>query len=310
MSVVSAHVTAFLQRLRDERGASPHTVTAYNQDLTVLCRFLSERGKVSPTQVTMTDIRALLAHEVRRGQAKRTLARRLSCYRRFFDFLCGEGVMAENPARAVQLPKLSKPIPDFYYQEEVKVLLESISQDDLWSARDRALLELLYATGVRVSECVGLNMGDLDLTSGVVRVLGKGNKERYVIMGSYAIQAMQTYLSHREPALAADSPVFINQRGTRLSDRSVRRILDRHIVRVGRLHHISPHALRHSFATHMLDGGADLRAVQELLGHASLSSTQIYTHTTRDRLARVYDRAHPRARRAEATQLEDAMKGE
>ncbi|WP_281178166.1 tyrosine recombinase XerC [Alicyclobacillus shizuokensis] len=296
MSCLTSYVTEFLTRLQDERGASVHTVVAYRQDLQILQDFLRERHKDAPGQVTLTDLRALLAQEVQRGLAKRTLARRLSCYRRFFDFLEREGVVTGNPARAVRLPKFPKPIPDFYYQEEVKVLLDSIGQQDIWSARDRALLELLYATGVRVSECVGLDVGDVDLAQGIVRVLGKGRKERYVLMGSYAIQAVRVYLSLRGPELSSNSPLFINRRGARLTDRSVRRILGKCIERVGRLHHISPHALRHSFATHMLDGGADLRAVQELLGHASLSSTQIYTHTTRDRLARVYDRAHPRAR--------------
>jgi integrase/recombinase XerC len=297
MMTVASYVDVFLERLRYERGASMHTVKAYAQDLAVLTDYLEKRGKAAPEEATLMDLRALLASEVRRGLSKRSLARRLSCYRRFFDFLVQEGAITNNPARLLKLPKQSKPIPDFYYQEEVKVLLESIPQDDVWSARDRALLELLYATGVRVSECVGLDVADVDLDQGIARVLGKGGKERYVILGSQAVAALRVYLTLRRELGEDERALFLNRRGSRLSDRSVRRILDGHIARVGRLHHISPHALRHSFATHMLDGGADLRAVQELLGHASLSSTQIYTHTTRERLARIYDQAHPRARR-------------
>jgi integrase/recombinase XerC len=297
MMTVASYVDVFLERLRYERGASVHTVKAYAQDLAVLTDYFEQRGKAVPEETTLMDLRALLASEVRRGLSKRSLARRLSCYRRFFDFLVQEGAITNNPARLLKLPKQSKPIPDFYYQEEVKVLLESIPQDDVWSARDRALLELLYATGVRVSECVGLDVADVDLDQGIARVLGKGGKERYVILGSHAVAALRVYLTLRRELGEDERALFLNRRGSRLSDRSVRRILDGHIARVGRLHHISPHALRHSFATHMLDGGADLRAVQELLGHASLSSTQIYTHTTRERLARIYDQAHPRARR-------------
>ena len=197
-------------------------------------------------------------------------------------------------------------MPDFYYPEEMKALLESIDGNDVWSARDRALLEFLYATGIRVSECVALDIPDVDMTEGIALVFGKGAKERYVVVGENAAEWLRIYLAHRSTLASQvdERALFLNQRTTRLTDRSVRRILDKHISRVAGLYHISPHALRHSFATHLLDGGADMRVVQELLGHASLSSTQIYTHTTRDRLARIYQQAHPRAAQTRQSEVE------
>lgn len=291
----------FLRDRELARGSSPRTVLAYGRDLDVLVSFLHTVGVDDPREIGPSHLRSLMAQELHRGLAKSSLARRLSCYRSFLDYLIREDVVDANPARALSLPKQPQRVPTFYYPEEMKALLESIPETDLWSLRDRALLEFLYATGVRVSECVGLDVTDVSLGEQTALVFGKGGKERYVVVGSQAVQSLERYLeargAHRfvpgQPD--AESALFVNRRGGRLTDRSVRRILNRRVEQVGVLTHISPHAVRHSFATHLLDGGADLRAVQELLGHASLSSTQIYTHTSRERLAQVYHQAHPRA---------------
>ncbi len=302
MSVLDSAVDAFLRERTMTRGSSMRTVEAYGRDLEAIVNYLAQTGVGDVKAIRPSHLRSFMAAELERGLAKSSLARRLSCYRSFFDFLIREGEIEVNPARALSLPKQPKPVPSFYYPEEVKALLESISGSDLWSLRDRALLEFLYAAGVRVSECVGLDVSDVSLQEGTALVFGKGGKERYVVVGHKAIESMVRYLDARSAHVFVDSSekvtpeaLFVNRRGGRLTDRSVRRILDLHIRRVAGLSHISPHALRHSFATHLLDGGADLRVVQELLGHASLSTTQIYTHTSRERLAQVYHQAHPRA---------------
>ncbi len=292
-------VDGYIERGEKLRTLSDKTIEAYAADLTALTRFLLTEGIVGVRDVKIGHLRSFLAHELRRGLSKRSAARRISCYRSFFDFLVEQGVREDNPARGVSMPKLEKTIPEFYYPEEVRALLESIPTDTWWDCRDRALLEFIYSTGVRVSEVVGLDLRDVDLNEGIGVVFGKGAKERIVIIGSKAIASVTRYLQLRKVAQTADwdgAALFINRRGGRLTDRSVRRILDARITGAAvDLPHISPHALRHSFATHMLDNGADLRAVQELLGHVSLSTTQIYTHTSREKLARTYQSAHPRA---------------
>jgi integrase/recombinase XerC len=284
--------------VRDElqlRGSSEQTVRAYAGDLAAFSAFARNRGICTPMEVRPTDIRAYLADCARQGHSKSTMARRLSCYRTFFAFLIRHRIIETNPAEAVATPKLTRRVPDFYYPEEIRVLLESIDGPDVWTARDRALLEFLYATGVRVSECVALDRDHVRLTEGAALVQGKGGKERWVLFGRQAAHWLSEYLERRATQRLDHPALFINRRGTRLTDRSVRRILAHHIDRVAGLHRISPHVIRHTFATHLLDGGADLRVVQELLGHASLSSTQIYTHTTRERLVRIYQLTHPRA---------------
>lgn len=288
-------IDRFLYTRSHIKRSSAKTVHAYATDLNLLLNFMAKRGIGDARHVRSADVRAFLASEVGRGMAKSSLSRRLSCYRSFFDFLVRDGVVDSNVARAVSMPKREKRVPVFYYPEEVKALLESVPTRDVWSLRDRALLEFLYATGVRVTECVSLDIQDVSLEEGIALVFGKGAKERYVLVGSTAVQWMVKYLEQRAALQIPCQALFVNRKGSRLTDRSVRRILDKYILQVAGLQHISPHALRHSFATHMLDGGADLRVVQELLGHASLSSTQIYTHTTRERLVRIYHHAHPRA---------------
>ena len=287
----------FLGYRRATGRAAQKTLEAYANDLTAWTTFCQDHNLQDVGEVRPSDLRSFFAEGIQKGMARTSLARRLSCLRSFFDYLVQSEHLETNPARMLSLPKRAKPVPRFYYQEEVKALLESIRGDDLWSARDRALLEFLYATGVRVSECVGLNVADIRLDDQLALVFGKGSKERYVIVGNIAVAAIRSYLEMRQgvyPA-AKEPALFLNRRGGRLTDRSVRRILDAHIAKVAGLQHISPHAIRHSFATHLLDGDADLRVVQELLGHASLSSTQIYTHTTRERLVRIYQQSHPRA---------------
>jgi len=295
-------VIQFLEYIRFVRRYSEKTYIAYEADLKITCSFfVNNLGLDDWTSVRPSHIRSFLGNEVRRGQRKSSIARRLSCLRSLFEYLVREGVVKTNIARSLTLPKREKRVPQFYFQEETKYLLESIVVEDVWSLRDRALLEMLYATGIRVGECVLLDISGVDLAEQLALVFGKGSKERYVVIGSTAVHYLGTYIKQRESFFPEQKALFINRRGGRLTDRSVRRMLDSYIQKAGHLQHLSPHGLRHSFATHLLDGGADLRSVQELLGHASLSSTQIYTHTTRDRLARVYHAAHPRASQTSST---------
>jgi integrase/recombinase XerC len=230
------------------------------------------------------------------------LARKIAAQRSFFRYLVGEGILPQNPAEMVSTPKQDKPLPIFLPVDEVFALVETPDISTIWGARDRAILEVLYSCGIRVSELVGLSDGDADFFLGILKVYGKGGKERIVPIGAKALKALQEYLPQRDRVLArrnlkgSKSPFFINPRGGRLTSRSVARILQKHILKCGLLRKISPHALRHSFATHLLDAGADLRSIQEMLGHVSLSTTQRYTHISMDKLMDVYDRAHPRAK--------------
>lgn len=293
-SPLKQDIALFLRDRQAERGGSQHTFRAYTKDLAAFATFLGSQGITESESIRASHLRKFIAIEVNRGLAKTSLSRRLSCYRSFFKYLMREGRVERNEADMVSLPKLPKKVPLFYFQEEVKGLLDSITGSDLITLRDRALLEFIYATGVRVSECVGLNVNDINLDEGFALVLGKGAKERYVLLGQTATEGLTAYFAARA-SIGGFEPVFLNHRGGRLTDRSVRRVLDKRIMESANTRHISPHALRHSFATHLLDGGADLRVVQELLGHVSLSSTQIYTHTSKERLVQVYESTHPRA---------------
>ncbi|EPZ46271.1 site-specific tyrosine recombinase/integron integrase [Alicyclobacillus acidoterrestris] len=286
--------TSFLSARRQKW--SQRTLTAYEKDLALLLDYLKTHGVTEPKEITVKRLRGFLAGEMMRGVSKASVARRLSCYRSFFDYLEQNELVTANVARALALPKKDKTIPKYFYHEEVSTLLNHIDGDSFADVRDRALLEFIYATGVRVSECVALDVGDISLEDQLALVFGKGAKERYVIVGSAAREALRRYLQMRA-RVARTNALFVNARGGRLTDRSVRRVLDKRIAEVPGLRKLSPHGLRHTFATHLLDGGADLRSVQELLGHASLSSTQIYTHTSRERLTRVYQDSHPRSER-------------
>ena len=241
------------------------------------------------------DIRQFVAQLSASGVSKRTIARRLSCLRSFFRFLCREGTLEQNPAAAIPTPRLEKRLPSFLDEWQIGRLLDAPSGEKWQGVRDRALLETLYSTGIRVSELVGLNLDDVDEISGTVIVRGKGKKERLCPIGQTALSAINRYRAKRPKKLHVAYALFVSQKDTRLTVRQVDRLVARYVKLAQLPSSISPHSLRHSFATHLLERGADLRSVQELLGHASLSTTQIYTHVTAKRLKKVYDQAHPRA---------------
>jgi len=287
------YIDKFINYLKVERNASDHTIINYTIDLGVFKTFLGDR------QIETIDhlaLRRFLAELRAKNYAKRTIARKLASLRSLFRFLFREGYIKKNPITAISTPKLDRKLPVFLDVVKIERLLQSPSESDEAGVRDRALLETLYSTGIRVSELVGLDIDDVDIISGVVKVLGKGSKERVVPIGEPALNAIRKYLDTRAGSRVKDKDaVFLNNHGRRLTDRSVRRVIDKHIRACSMTEKISPHSLRHSFATHLLDRGADLRSVQELLGHANLSTTQIYTHVTMERLKSVYDKAHPRA---------------
>lgn len=290
------YLEQFLRFQRVERNASVHTVTNYRRDILQLIRFLNA-DQLTVTEITRPMLRQYLAHLQHGGYARSSIARKLSSLRSFFGFLVAEGVCFENPLKQLSTPKQKRSLPGFLYPRECSSLLEAPNNSEL-GKRDRAILELLYATGIRVSELVGLNLYDVDYGQGYVRVFGKGAKERIVPVGQMACTALADYLSQSRPQLMrgpGEQALFLNRLGGRLSDRSVRRLVDKYVHMVALDEKTSPHTLRHTFATHLLDNGADLRSVQELLGHSSVSTTQIYTHVTKERLKTVYNQAHPRA---------------
>lgn len=288
----------FLEHLEHERGVSPHTLRGYARDLLDFAQFLGPTGELDPKGLDPLAIRGFLAHLREHGSSKATVARKLAAIRSFFKYLIRLKVLDASPAEGIRTPKQEKRLPRFLDEREIGKLLDAPSEEDAFPRRDKALLETLYSTGLRVSELVGLDIADIDLRSGTIRARGKGRKERLVPVGSVALAALETYLAAERGRLTAGEPMeacFLNRDGTRLSARSVRRVVNRYIARTGLPARTSPHTLRHTFATHLLDRGADLRAVQELLGHESLATTQIYTHLTTERLRESYFRAHPRA---------------
>ncbi|WP_432822328.1 tyrosine recombinase XerC [Trichloromonas sp.] len=294
-------IARFDRHLADERNVSPHTRLAYLRDLEAFCLFLGKLPAASGS--TAADIRRVDQIVLRRYLAqlhkthkKSSIGRKLAALRTFFRFLVREGVLEVNPGELISTPRQEKYLPQTLSVDEAYALLDSAQQGDLLGLRDRAIWETFYSCGLRVSELTGLNVASVDLAEGLVRVLGKGSKERIVPIGRPAIRALQSYLEARG-AVVAESPLFLNHRGGRLTPRSVQRNLKRQLLAGRILKDASPHALRHSFATHLLDGGADLRAIQELLGHESLSTTQKYTQVSVDRLMDVYDKAHPRSRK-------------
>jgi tyrosine recombinase XerC len=291
-------VPAFLQYLAAERGASPHTLRSYAADLAELGRFLHGAKMGRLVAADARTLRAYLAWLHGRGLAKSSIARKLATARSCFRFLARRGYIAANPARQVASPRLPRRLPSFLPKDESKELLDAPVEDSAAGRRDRALLELLYASGLRVAECCGLDVEDLDRRHGTVRVLGKGGKERVVPVGDAALDALDAYLSvagGRDRRGAGSGPLFRNPRGGRLTTRSVRSIVRRRARAAGIARRVTPHTLRHTFATHLLGEGADLRLIQELLGHSRLSTTQRYTHVSPEHLMKVYDAAHPRA---------------
>ena len=292
------YITKFSNYLKGEKNVSPHTLRSYSADLNDFLNFLKkEKIPLKVRYIDYLTIRRFLASLQRRGLSHATMARKLATLRSFFRFLCREEYLEVNPALGTRTPKIAKKLPKFLDLKEVFSLLESPDEKSILGLRDRAILELLYATGMRVSELVGLNVNDVDLLGGVAKVWGKGGKERLAPFGTEATRALHNYLMRREILHPEEGErgLFLNKSGAQISARSIRRLLDKYIKKASLSQKISPHTLRHSFATHLLDAGADLRSIQELLGHASLSTTQVYTHLTTERLKRIYDKAHPRA---------------
>ncbi len=285
----------FLNYLNAEKDASQHTIKNYRIDLREFFKFLDKKKL---EEISHLEIRGFLALLKSSAYSKSSISRKLACIRSFFKFLARENVLKTNPASSVSSPKRDKKLPSFLDPEEVTNLLEAPSKNSWDEKRDKAILETLYSSGLRVSELVGLNFEDTDLFSGLLRVRGKGKKERIVPVGEAALKAIQGYLKHRPPKDGEQGfkkPLYLNRSGGRLTDRSIRRMILKYAQRIALKKEVSPHTLRHSFATHMLDRGADLRSVQELLGHQNLTTTQIYTHVTTKRLKEAYDHAHPRA---------------
>ncbi len=300
---MQAAVEGFLRYLRIERNASPLTLKSYRSDLAGLVQFLvsTDDGLTEPRNVSIGQLRAYVADLHQRGYARSTVARRLASLRSLFEYCRREKLVESNPARALRTPRQGRRLPHFLSTEQVAKLLETPPDDQPAGLRDRAILETLYSAGLRVSELVSLDLADWDRDSNVLRVRGKGRKERIAPVGRFAATAILGWLQHRQtdnsPSATDGDAMFLNRFGRRLSARSVGRMLEKHIAAAGLDQLTSPHTLRHSFASHMLDGGADLRSVQELLGHKSLTTTQIYTHVSTRRLRETYDRAHPHARR-------------
>ena len=286
------YIEKFIRYLEIEKNYSPHTILNYRLDLEHFSKFL---GELDVEKVDYLAVRKYLALLKEKNLGNRTVNRRLSSLRSFFKFLTREGYLKANPILSVSSPKLEKHLPQFLTEEETKRLIESAfpkNDEDELSLRDRAILETFYSTGMRIAELVSIDARDIDFISNIIKVMGKGKKERIVPIGDMALLAIRKYLEKRKKT---SDTIFLNKNGSRITTRGVRGIVSKYIKISGTKQGVSPHTLRHSFATHLLNRGADLRTVQELLGHANLSTTQIYTHLTTEKLKSVYDKAHPRA---------------
>jgi integrase/recombinase XerC len=296
-----ADINAFLVYLASVRGMSAHTVRNYGVDLAQFLNHLSDAGQADlfPDQVTHIMIRSFMAELDAKGSSRQTIARKIAALRSFYKYLQRQGRVAGNPARVIHTPKLEKKIPTFLTIPMMEKLLSAPNCGAFTGSRDKAILELIYSAGLRSFELVGLDHDDLDLDRRLLRLKGKGMKERINPMGRFAVQALEDYLAHKtihpDRARFDTKAVFLNFRGQRLTTRSVRRMLSHYASLAGLPDDVSPHTLRHSFATHLLQRGADLRVVQELLGHENISTTQIYTHITANEMQRIYLESHPRA---------------
>lgn len=293
-------LSQFLTHLARERNFSPCTVDAYRTDLLQFCAYLKETAgrEPAPSEVDRLTVRSFLGHLNGAGFKKRSIARKLAALRAFFGHLAREGAVPRDPTAGLRSPKLERRLPRFLDEEEARNAVEMPFPEHAAGDRDRAILELFYGAGVRLGELSGLDLGDVDAEVGTARVLGKGGKERIVPVGRKASEALRRYLDRRPalipPGISDDHAMFLNRRGRRLSDRGIQGIVSRRLLTAtGR--RLSPHALRHTFATHLLNAGADLNAVKDLLGHVSLSTTQVYTHVSVEHLKKVYRQAHPRA---------------
>lgn len=295
------HIEGFLDYLRVEKNASALTLVSYRTDLTQLFSFLADKysiphDNVSADFLNHKSVREYLINMQEQGMSRSTMARKLAALRSFVRYLCRENILQNNPIAAVSTPKQEKRLPKFLYPLEIQLLLDAPDVSKPLGLRDKAILETLYAAGLRVSELVGLNVNNLYFDEEMIKVFGKGSKERIIPLGSQAISSLKEYLDKGRPYLQKSSTdiLFLNKFGTRLSERSVRNIINKYVKEVALNQKVSPHTLRHSFATHLLNAGADLRSVQELLGHVKLSTTQIYTHITTENIQQVYHETHPR----------------
>ncbi len=286
------YIDKFLRYLEIERGVSVHTLRSYRKDLGMFFEYVKSKAE----DIDLIDVRGFVAEQINAGLKKSTVSRRLATIRSFFKFLHREGYVKANPAKLVPTPRLPKILPRFLSVDDVFSLVEKPEGIGFLPARDRAILELLYSSGLRVSELSGLNVDDLDVREGLVKVRGKGKKERIVPVGKKAVEAIRSYMVERILLKKKQNALFLNRSGTRLTDRGVRRIVVKYARAMGVNGRIGPHTLRHTFATHLLQDGADLRVIQELLGHSSLSTTQKYTHLDITHLMDIYDKAHPLAK--------------
>ncbi|KAF0821337.1 recombinase XerC [Cytobacillus firmus] len=296
---VNVSLKLFIEYLQIEKNYSQYTIEHYQHDISEFFMFMSEQAISDLTKVEYQDVRIFLTDLFERKMSRKSVARKISSLRSFFKFLLREEIVAENPFALVSIPKAQKKLPEFFYEEEMKQLFDACESSTPLGQRNKALLELLYATGIRVSECSQIRLKDLDMHLSTVLVRGKGSKERYVPFGSFAQDAIDTYINHGRKELLANGNVqeslFLNARGGPLTARGIRTILNRIIEKSSLTGTIHPHMLRHTFATHLMANGADMRTVQELLGHAFLSSTQVYTHVTNEYLKKTYMAHHPRA---------------
>lgn len=296
---VNVSLKLFIEYLQIEKNYSQYTIEHYQHDISEFFMFMAEQAIADLTTVAYQDVRIYLTELYDKKMSRKTVARKISSLRSFFKFLLREEKVAENPFALVSIPKAQKKLPEFFYEEEMMQLFNACEASTPLGQRNKALLELLYATGIRVSECSQIRLKDLDMYLSTVLVRGKGSKERYVPFGSFAQDALDTYINHGRKKLLANGNVqenlFLNARGGPLTARGIRTILDRIIEKSSLTGKIHPHILRHTFATHLMANGADMRTVQELLGHAFLSSTQVYTHVTNEYLKKTYMAHHPRA---------------
>lgn len=301
---MEAHAQIYLRHLRQERNYSPHTVSSYEDDLRHFSEFLGRHFSdrlYSISDVDRITIRLFLGDLLEQKYSKRSIARKLACLRSFFKYMCRTQVIERNPAANVVSPKLQKRLPQYLDEEAVKKLMDQPDASTPNGLRDVAILELVYGTGIRLSELINLERSDVDFRNCTIKVTGKGRKQRIVPFGQYAKKALQRYLAEGRMSLAKSAKhekrpeLFLTQRGKRLNPKGVNLMMNRYISKVSEIEKKNPHMLRHTFATHLLNRGADLQAVKELLGHESLSTTQIYTHVSVDRLKRAYAQAHPKA---------------
>ena len=289
---MNKYIEQFRDSLKAEHDASPHTLKAYAEDLKEFSSFTEKK----PQDIDNLDIRGFLASLHHRKLKKSSISRKLATIRSFFKYLHKEGYVKKNPAKLVSSPKIPKSLPRFLTIDETFALMEAAKGDTFQATRDKSILEFLYSSGLRVSELTMLNINDFDIKESLIRVKGKGKKERIIPIGSKAMEAIKNYLSERISLKKKSQALFLNNRGGRLTQRSIRRILIKYARMIALKGSLSPHVLRHTFATHLLHGGADLRSIQELLGHSSLSTTQKYTHVDISHLMEVYDKAHPMAK--------------